>query len=250
MSGIWSACSGPDCIAPLDGSLLRLVESQAQIATSHLGLSLEEQAELESLLETSKPAMPDDARGLHYLLATPFRYPPLPHGSRFARRFEPSLLYGSLHVGTVLAEAAYYRMVFWSGMERAPERGIRTRHTLFNAEYACERGIRLQQTPFDTYRQALTDRGDYRATQALGSAMREAGVQAFEFVSARDAEGGINVALLTPAALPGHTPGLLQDWWAETSASGVSYFCSRPSTFRSFGVAQFLVDGMLPGPAV
>ena len=42
--------------------------------------SLEEQELLENVLERSKPNIPAECKGLHYLLATPFRYTPYPHG--------------------------------------------------------------------------------------------------------------------------------------------------------------------------
>jgi hypothetical protein len=72
-----------------------MVESQQQIATSSLVDDLAEQALLEELIERSKPPLRSGTERLHYLLATPFRYPPLRHGSRFGGRFEPSLLYGA-----------------------------------------------------------------------------------------------------------------------------------------------------------
>lgn len=61
-------------------------------------------------------------------------------------------------------------------------------------------GIRPQAPPFSDHEAALTDIADYRAPQELGSAMRSAGVQAFEYRSARCPERGCNVALFTPAA--------------------------------------------------
>lgn len=67
----------------LDGTVVRLVESQEQIATHRLVATLARQAQLEALLERTKPPLRPGTDGLHYLLATPFRYPPLPNGSRF-----------------------------------------------------------------------------------------------------------------------------------------------------------------------
>ncbi len=62
----------------LQGRCWRLVESQEQIATHALVESLEEQALLEQLLDESKPSYPQGLQKKHYLIATPFRYPPLP----------------------------------------------------------------------------------------------------------------------------------------------------------------------------
>lgn len=249
MSGIWAACNGADAIAPIDGALFRIVESQEQVATRSLVATLEEQAVLEDLLERNKPPVPADADALHYLLSTPFRYPPLRHGSRFGRRHEPSLFYGSQSVPTVLAEAAFYRLVFWDGMATPPSRPLTTQHTIFSARFGCARGIRLQLPPFDDRRAELTDRRSYAITQALGSDMREAGVEGFEFVSARDRYEGVNVALFTPKALVSRRPDVSQAWLAETSSGGVSFYCREDGSMYEFERANFLVDGELPLPA-
>ena len=105
MTDLWAACRDVLRIEPLTGELLRMVESQEQIATLSLVDDLAEQAVLEDLLERAKPPLPVGTDGLHYLLATPFRYPPLRHGSRFGRRFEPGLFYGARRLPTLLAEA-------------------------------------------------------------------------------------------------------------------------------------------------
>ena len=75
VSEIWAACLARRA-EPLDGSALRLVESQEQIATIALVGSLAEQAVLETC-SRPKPPLRSRRAGLHYLLATPFRYPPL-----------------------------------------------------------------------------------------------------------------------------------------------------------------------------
>ena len=55
---IWQACAGVEQIIPLRGRLVRLVENQGQVATLQLVDTLEEQALLEQLLESSKPSLP------------------------------------------------------------------------------------------------------------------------------------------------------------------------------------------------
>ena len=92
----WAACLAQVKPHPISGTLLRLVESQEQVATNQLVSSLERQAVLEGLLEATKPRLRVGTEHLHYLLATPFRYPPLKHGSRFGTRSAPSLFYGAL----------------------------------------------------------------------------------------------------------------------------------------------------------
>lgn len=248
---IWKRCEGERQIRPLRGRLLRLVESQEQVATQQLVDDLEEQALLEQLLESSKPPLPEGTAGLHYLLKTPFRYPPLRWGSRFGSRDEPSLFYGAWSLETAMAETAYYRFLFWSGMASPPPSGrIRSAHASFEVRYQVERGIQLQAPPFVAERESLTDRCDYQATQGLGRAMRAAGVEAFEFESARCPERGINVALFVPRAFAERKPKNMTAWLCETSAGQVAFKQAQgPDQPRLFRLGLFLEDGVLPRPA-
>ncbi len=247
MSAIWEACRERVAPARLAGTLLRLVESQEQVATNRLVDDLDEQRILEDLLEATKPPPPADAPR-HYLLHTPFRYPPLRHGSRFGSRHEPSLFYGSLALGTLLAEAAYYRFFFWYGMEVAPPKPLLTQHTVFEAGYAAERALALHAPPFAAFGQRLTHPADYSATQALGRALRAAGIEAFQYTSARDPEAGLNIALFTPRALAGERPLSQERWLCETAGDRVR-FLGRGAAAQEFPVAAFVVDGALPQPA-
>lgn len=249
MSDIWAACAGEFAPVALGAMLLRMVESQEQVATSRLVGTLERQALLEEMLEAAKPPLRAEAAGLHYLLATPFRYPPLPHGSRFATRGEPSLFYGSRGLGSLLAEAAYYRFVFWYGMRRPPAAPLRTQHTLFRARYRTRNGLRLQQSPFSRYRSELRDPAHYTATQAMGGHMREAGIEAFEYESARDPQGGTNVALFTPRALSSRRPQRREAWLCETSAELVRFSAREQGRVHAFPFSTFAVGGKLPRPA-
>lgn len=248
MTDIWAACSPHAAPVELGGTVYRLVESQEQVATNALVGTLAEQALLEDLIEASKPPLPTAGTRLHYLLSTPFRYPPLPWGSRFGTRFEPSLFYGARAPDTALAESAYYRCVFWSGMATPPPAPLDTRHTLFGAEIRTADGLRLQAPPFDVHAPALTDRRSYVATQALGAAMRAAGVEAFEYTSARDPGRGLNVGLYTPGAFASSKPSSLDEWLCQTRADGVAYYSRHSGGIRHFPLSTFLLDGTLPAP--
>lgn len=245
----WDACLSKVGLQDLSGVLLRLVESQEQVATNRLVRSLDRQAVLEEMLETTKPANRAGSARLHYLLSTPFRYPPLKWGSRFGSRAEPSLFYASLETGTVLSEAAYYRCVFWHGMSTPPARKLDTQHTLFSAKYQTAQGLRLQEPPFGAYREVLAHPSDYGASQALGAKMRAGGVAAFEFVSARNREGGLNVALFVPEALADPAPIHQEAWLCELTADGVSFHAVHGKAIYRFPVAAFTVNGGLPLPA-
>ncbi len=93
-SSIWTRCAGDSELRSLRLSPWRVVESQHQVSTRKLVDSAEEQVLLEEMIDRVKP--PDITGGrLHYLLFTPFRYPPLKHGSRFGGRRERGIWYGS-----------------------------------------------------------------------------------------------------------------------------------------------------------
>ena len=251
---IWTLCDGATAVMPIGGELVRIVESQEQVATNSLVDSLEEQALLEQLLEAGKPPLRAGDGALHYLLSTPFRYPPLRHGSRFGQRHEPGIFYGAATVATALAETAYYRFAFWAGMTVPPPSGaLTTAHTAFGAAYATDAGVRLQAPPFDRFASDLRHPGSYAATQALGTRMRAHGVLAFEFTSARDPAHGINVALFNGRALASMEPGWQQprwqqSWLCETRPGRVTFFHAGTGTVRH-ALEEFLVDGHLPLPA-
>ena len=235
---------------PLDGTLVRVVESQEQVATTVLvDGDLTRQDALERLIESSKPARRPGTEHLDYLLATPWRYPPLRYGSRFGTRDEPSLFYGSLAVEVALAETAFYRSVLLEDTDDPPERLI-SHHTSFEARYRSDRGLALQHEPFAEHRAALTDPARYSACQALGTAVRELGIEAFEFVSARDPRDGLNVALVEPVALVSSRHHSPREWLCTTTTREI-VFRSReqPPMLLGFARETFEIDGRLPRPA-
>ena len=247
---LWQDCRGAGHIGPLQGLLHRLVESQEHIATLGYVDTLEEQAVLESLLDGAKPPWPADGGHLHYLLRTPFRYPPLPWGSRFGQAHEPGLLYGGRDLGATLAESAYYRFVFWYSMDAPPPgETIQSQHTLFSASYRTEHGLRLQDAPFDAHRALLTDPADYRITQALGSDMRAAGVEAFEYRSARDPDQGLCVGLFSPRALTRNAPRDMRAWLCQSSAHEVTFKPVGDRAVYTYRLDAFLKENRLPVPA-
>ena len=70
----------------------------------------------------------------------------------------------------------------------------------FAVHVASGSALDLTQAPFDTPAGRWTHPTDYTATQALAAAARVAGIVVLRAPSAR-ARGGINVAVLDPAAL-------------------------------------------------
>ena len=247
---IWEAAEGPRHIRAVAGVLFRMVESQEQIATLGYVDTLEEQALLEQMLEDVKPPYRADTAGLHYLLKTPFRYPPLKWGSRFGRIHEPGIFYGGCSTEATLAEAAYYRFVFWYSMDGEPvKETIRSEHTLFSAGYRSGRGVKLQDPPFDRSAEAITHRADYTQTQLLGTAMCDAGVEAFEYPSARDPLHGLCVGLFSPGAFSRAQPDEQGQWLCEAGAREVAFKRVGHNAVTRFAIGTFTVDGELPLPA-
>jgi hypothetical protein len=246
-SSIWTQCAGAYRLRPLRLTAWRVVEAQHQVSTRKLVDTLEEQALLEDLIDTAKP--PGLPARLHYLLATPFRYPPLRHGSRFGTRYASGLWYGSESAATAFAEVAYYRFVFLEGT-RADLGTVTTALTAFTARVRTDRGIDLTARPFAAHRSVLASPTSYVETQALGGAMREAGVEVVRYQPAR-AEGA-NVGVMAPAVFRGVVPRTLETWHCVATRLRVElvrrdYFTPAQHTFAR---DVFLVDGRLPAPAL
>jgi hypothetical protein len=198
---------------PWAGRAWRMVEAQHVVATMKLVDGADEQALLEDMLDGAKPPLPRAAHGLHYLLATPFRYPPLPRGSRFRAAGEPGVFYGAEEVRTAAAELGYWR---WRFLKDAPDlsRLPPVAHTAFRASARTDAALDLRVPPLDRDAGAWTDPDSYAATQALARAAREAKVEAIVYASVRDAERGMCVALLAPTAFAAKAPDApTQTWW-------------------------------------
>ena len=246
---IWTRCAGGSELRTLRLSPWRVVEAQHKVSTRKLVDSTEEQILLEEMIDSVKP--PDITRGrLHYLLFTPFRYPPLPHGSRFGGRHEQGIWYGSIELRSAFAEVSYYRLLFIEG-SRAELGTFTTALTAFTASTRTSRGIDLTAAPFETYQSKISSPSSYEASQALGLEMREAKVEAFRYASARDTEGGVNVGAFAPSVFGKSKPKAFETWHCAASRARVDF--TRADYFIrqsfSFPREQFLVSGALPSPA-
>lgn len=245
-------------LGPLEGRPWRVVEAQHVVSTRKLVDSAAEQELLEELIERAKPPRPPEPEleGLHYLLATPFRYPPLPHGSRFGTRAERSLWYGADRLPTALAEAAYYRLVFLEGTEAEIE-PILVDLSAFQTPVRTERGADLNLPPFSEHEAEISSPISYATSQPLGRALRAAGAEAFRYRSARDPGRGTNVALFTPRAFAARRPDPPQTWYCVATRAAVELSRRRlvsPTTpghpAHRYPRDVFEVDGRLPVPAV
>ncbi len=249
---IWTRCAERFEPQRLSGPAWRAVESQHVSSTRKLVDSDDEQQVLEALIDTAKPPWPTGRRfvGLHYLLATPFRHPPLRYGSRFGTRRERGIFYCAEEQATVLAEKAYYVLLFLEGTEADIEPLTRPL-TVFQVRVSTKKGADLTQAPFDAHVEHISSPTSYRDSQPLGASMREAGVAAFRFVSARDPEGGANIGLFEPVFTT-KQPINAEQWICTATRARVE-LKPGPAVMRSrtgFPRAVFDVDGALPMPGV
>jgi hypothetical protein len=212
----------------------RAVEAQHIVATLRLtGNNPVEQERLERILEESKPPMPPAAANLHYLLATPFRYPPSKHGSRFRAWPDPGVLYAAAHRRTACAELGYWRWRFLTdspGLHEIPAAA----QTLFQLGIAG-RGVDLTLPPLDAWQAQWSHPRDYAATQALARQARAAGQQWIAYASVRDPQSGGCYAVLDPAALKPREPIAQETWYLTVTRTSAVWQRDRETFVFAFG---------------
>lgn len=215
-----------------------------------------EQVALEALIDQAKPPTPRGARfpKLHYLLSTPFRHPPLKHGSRFGTRQERGIFYASETLATGFAEVAYYRFLFYAGA--SVDLGlIRTELTAFQLGVKTEKALDLTQPPFDAFDAHIHSPTRYSDSQTLGSEMRAAGVEAVRYRSARCPQRRMNLALFEPVFRSSKPDSSSEQVWVCLTTSEQVEIKRRKllgphSETLSFERRVFLSKGKLPAPAV
>lgn len=220
-------------------TVFRMVEAQHRISTSRLTDSLAEEERLERLVEEVKPPMPEMARGLHYLLATPFRY-----GHRSASRFRqagerPGIFYGSETTKTCVVEMAYWRLRFFAASPEALLSTTTTEYFMFGIGVAAERTLDLTRPPFARQRAKWTDKSSYDACQRFAALGRSIATQLIRYESARD-QGGFNVALFDPACFTAQVPSSEGTWHFRFQGRRLIAIAASPSQDRhEFDFSQF-----------
>jgi RES domain len=249
---IWTQCAGRSEIRRLGGRFRRVVEAQFRNSTRKLVDSDEEQRVLEELLDArAKLPVPAGFEGLHYLLYTPFRHPPLRNGSRFGTRRGRGILYAGRDLPTAFAEVAYYRLVFLEGTAAALG-AVHVDLTAFSFGIAARRGIDLSAAPFRAFEADISSPVSYGEAQRLGAQMRAEGVEACLYVSARARGRGLNLAVFENAFRPAR-PFDEQRWGCTASRERVEFRAARMlgrEESHAFDREQFLVSGRLPAPAL
>ena len=220
------ASKAASCTLPL----WRAVEAQHVVSTMRLVDGLAEQEVLEGILERTKPALPAEAKGIDYLLFTPFRYPPTGSGSRFRAVTDAGVFYGAEERRTACAEVGYWRWRFLMDSPGLADLGS-VPHTLFKVK-AETTAIDLRTKPFAAQSRRWTAMNDYRSTQHIAQLARQAGVGMIRYQSVRDPDKGGCAALLTPEAFVSPRRPLDKQTWLLTVTRAFSTWQRNDENFE------------------
>lgn len=243
---IWTPAALRSELGGFDARIWRLVEAQHRVSTLKLVDGLDEQQMLEDILEATKPPVPPECRHLDYLLSTPFRYRPYPHGSRFRRAgFTPGVWYGAEHPETAVAEMVFYRLLFFAESPGTPLPDGAADYTAFAARVATPFALDLNAGRLAEDAALWTHPTDYAACQALAEAARAAGAECIRYASVRDPQGGANLAVLACPAFRDHAPVERQTWRIRVTPGGAQALREHPRHGIGFRLADFNADPRL-----
>jgi hypothetical protein len=242
-SPIWTPAALRFELTAYERRVWRLVEGQHLISTRKLVDSNTEQRLLEDLIEATKPAVPEDCRGLDYLLSTPFRYRPGYRGSRFRRSgLTPGVFYAAEEPQTAVAEMTFYRLLFFAESPATPWPVNPAEYTGFSTSVRTDCALDLTSPPLDEDRAAWCDPIEYTRCQALAEAAREAGARVIRYESVRDPERGACAAVLHCAAFAEAHPLDYQTWRIGVGASGAFALREFPRAEIDFDRTTFAAD--------
>jgi hypothetical protein len=243
-SNTWMPAALSSDARSLSGLCWRLVEAQHHISTLKLVDSVDEQETLENLIEETKPPVPPECEGLHYLLSTPFRYGAVyPTGSRFRRAgLTEGVFYASETLDTAVAEMAFFRLLFFAESPDTPWPSNPGEYTAFSAEYATKKAIDLTRGKYAADRARWMHPTDYSYCQTFADAARRAKIEVVRYESVRDPRHGMNVALFTCLAFSKPNPIDQQTWHMRLSEAGVQAVCEFPRSGITFDRASFSAD--------
>jgi hypothetical protein len=243
-STTWTRAGLSSSARPLAGICWRLVEAQHHVSTLKLVDTLDEQQQLETLIEGSKPLLPPECRHLHYLLSAPFRYGAVyPTGSRFRRAgMTEGVFYAAQMPETAVAEITFHRVLFFAESPQTPWPTNPAEYTAFAAEYRTKKAIDLTRGRFKGKSAAWSHPTDYSHCQALARAGRIASIEVIQYRSVRDPKNGMNFALLSCRVFAKTEPVSLQTWRIHLRATGAQAICEAPRCGIAFDRDVFAAD--------
>lgn len=252
----WNQLNGSQYVTEAQLNAWRIVEDQSKSTTRKFVNSTEEHDLLEELIEQSKPKVKYNqgimyGKNLHYLLSTPFRYPPLKWGSRFGTRLERGILYASLDLITAMSEKAFYKMAFLNASEG--KLGAKTiSYTAFEIYIESTNFANLSTAPFNEFETAISSKTSYHVSQAIGTEMRNDNIECFQYTSARSHQKSFNVGVFSPEALSknNNLPQTFQHLNCYATKEVIEFSCRQhyENPKYVFPLEMFLVDGRIPLP--
>jgi RES domain len=222
----WDPIWIQDPAADLSMRAFRMVETQYVAATMRLVDSSDEQDLLERMLEASKPELPPEAHGLHYLLAAPFRYRPQTE-SRFRSVNLPGVWYGADDPYCACAEIAYWRQRFLLDSVGLMKQHLSTAHSLYQAT-VNGRAVDLLSPPWSQAQALWQHHSHYIETQKLGKLVRDStDVKWIRYGSVR-ATGHVCAAVFDPRSLTMvSADGQFESWHCHTTRDKVTFSNGR-----------------------
>ncbi len=191
----------------INETVFRIVETDQTIGTIKISKSLDDQNRLEELIDETKPVNTNFP--VHYLISTPFRYPPLKWGSRFGTILMNSYFYASHSYKTCLIECAYYRFKFLNDLVIPFEEPLNNNYLLFTVKTNTASGLDLTVPNFKKIFNKITDPDDYTFTHKIGKwAVVENDFNMIKFPSARHKEG-INFAVADIKCIKSKKPKII-----------------------------------------
>jgi hypothetical protein len=218
----------------------QVVEAQHRISTNRLATDPDTQAVLEQLADEVKPALPESAQHLDFLLAAPFRYGHK-QASRFRQAHErPGIFYSAETEATAIAEAAYWRLRFYSRSPGFAPPTTTVEHTSFYVQVESDRALDLTTQPFAAMQASWIDPEDYSACQELATAARSVQTDLIRTISVRDPNRGCNVVILEPSAFAERAPHIKQTWHLRYQDGRLLALSAFPSSEHfEFNAASF-----------
>ena len=243
-SNTWTPAALSSNASALSCLCWRIVEAQHHVSTLKLVDSTAEQEVLEDLIDASKPSVPSECHGLHFLLATPFRYgATYPAGSRFRRAgLTEGVFYSSETPETAISEMAFYRLLFFAESPDTPWPANPAEYTGFSATYATKRAMDLTRGQYTVDRARWMHPTDYNHCQSFADVARLAEIEVIRYASVRDPGRGINLALLTCKVFTQQKPIDQQTWHIHLSEAGVQAIRESPKFGITFGRKTFAGD--------
>jgi len=218
----WNPAWVHDHTTELSMQAFRMVETQHVAATMRLVDSADEQLLLEDMLESSKPPLPAEASGLHYLLSAPFRYVPQTP-SRFRAAHMPGIWYGAGDAFCACAEIAYWRQRFLLDSVGLMKQQLSTELSLYEA-WVEGRAIDLLAPPWSQAHAHWAHPSDYTQTHQLGQRVRQTApeVQWIRYASVRAADH-VCAAVFDPRCLSMVSPeGRYEQWHCHATHDRVT----------------------------